>query len=136
MHTYLIEMLECPACHGELGWNIVERQGERIAAAEATCKACAAIYPVRDGIGLFLTPDLPRNDLWEQVDSRLVQHLRERPELERQLLETPLDNLTPADQFFRALALEAREDYREARIAEETANRGLYTPEYAACWHS
>ena len=25
MHDYLIEMLECPACHGELNWQIGER---------------------------------------------------------------------------------------------------------------
>jgi len=69
MQAYLIEMLECPACHGRLDWNIVEHNEDQIAVAEATCKACAAIYPVRDGIGLFLTPELPRHDLWEQVDS-------------------------------------------------------------------
>jgi uncharacterized protein YbaR (Trm112 family) len=134
MHTYLIDMLECPACHAELEWNIGERSEKRIVAAEATCTACAAIYPVRDGIGLFLTPDLPRNDLWEQVDSGLVRYLREHPALERQLLETPLEKLNPTDQFYRALVLEARGNYREARTAEETANRGLYTPEYLACW--
>jgi SAM-dependent methyltransferase len=44
--------------------------------------------------------------------------------------------LTPADQFFRALVLEARGDYRAARIAEETANQGLYAPEYLSCWES
>jgi uncharacterized protein YbaR (Trm112 family) len=134
MHTYLIDRLECPACHGGLDWNIGERHQDRITAAEATCQACAAIYPVRDGIGLFLTPDLARHDLWEQVDSGLVQHLRAHPELERQLLDPPLDSLAPADQFFRALALEARGNFADARIAEETASRDLYTPEYMACW--
>ncbi len=71
MHSYLIEMLECPVCHGELAWTVTERRGNRIEKAEAHCVACAATYPVREGIGLFLTPDLPRNDLWEQVDSQL-----------------------------------------------------------------
>jgi hypothetical protein len=91
---------------------------------------------VRDGIGLFLTKDLSRNDLWERMDSGLVRYLREHPDLERQLLEVPLEKLNPADQFFRALVLEAQGNYREARTAEETANRGLYTPEYLACWTS
>jgi hypothetical protein len=91
---------------------------------------------VREGIGLFLTPDLSRNDLWERMDSGLVRYLREHPALERQLLEAPLEKLNPADQFFRAMMLEARGNYREARAAEETANRGLYTPEYLACWIS
>ncbi len=72
MHTYLIEMLECPICHGRLNWDIAEQNEGRIEAAEASCIDCAATYPIRDGIGLFLTPELPRNDLWEQVDSGLI----------------------------------------------------------------
>ena len=134
MHTYLVDMLECPVCHAELEWKIGERTEQRIVTAKATCQACAATYPVREGIGVFLTPDLSRNDLWERLDSGLVRYLREHPELERQLLEAPLEKLNPADQFFRALLLETRGDFREARIAEEAANRGLYTPEYLACW--
>ena len=37
-------------------------------------------YPVREGIGLFLLPDLPRNDLWEQAESQLSRYLREHTE--------------------------------------------------------
>ena len=65
MHTYLIEMLECPVCHDKLEWTINERGEGRIEAAEARCSGCDAAYPVRDGIGLFLTPELPRNDMWD-----------------------------------------------------------------------
>ena len=54
MHPYLIEMLECPACHNKLEWRIIKQSEDRIETAEATCHACAATYPVRDGIGLFL----------------------------------------------------------------------------------
>ena len=133
MHSYLIEMLECPVCHGELAWTVTERRGNRIEKAEAHCVACAATYPVREGIGLFLTPDLPRNDLWEQVDSQLIQYLRENPEVERQLLDLPLNTLTPADQFFRALALEERGEYAQAKAAKDLATTGLYTPEHLAC---
>lgn len=136
MHTYLVEMLECPACHGELQWKIGERSEQRIVAAKAACRACAASYSVRDGIGLFLTPDLSRHDLWERMDSGLVRYVREHSALERQLLETPLEKLNPADQFFRAMVLEARGSYREARTAEETANRGMYTLDYLTCWTS
>ncbi len=136
MHPYLIDMLECPACHGKLDWNIIERDESRIVVAEAACQTCAALYPVRDGIGLFLTPERSRGDLWEQVDSGLMQYLHERSDLEQRLLETPLNSLAPADQFYRALALEARGNYSEARAAEEAARTGLYTPEYLNCWNS
>lgn len=133
MHAYLLEMLECPGCHGELVWNITEQDQNRIEAAEAHCQACRAIYPVYEGIGLFLTPDLQRNDLWEQVESGLMQHLRTHPELERQLTEVPLETLALADRFFRAFVLEERGKYLEAKIAEDSANQGLYISEYKNC---
>src|SRR5512141_2092907 len=120
MHTYLIEMLECPACHGKLDWDITEQNEDRIETAQVCCNSCAAVYSVRDGIGLFLTPELQRNDLWEQVDSGLIQHLRDHPQHERQLMDVPLDTLTPADQFFRALWLEEQGRFLEAQIVEES----------------
>jgi uncharacterized protein YbaR (Trm112 family) len=136
MHDYLIEMLACPACHGELTWTVTERRGDRVETAEARCAACAAAYPIREGIGLFLTPDLPRNDLWEQVDSQLLQYLRAHPEVGRQLMDVPLETLAPADQFFRALVLEDRGDYAQAKAAKELADVGIYTPEHRACCES
>jgi uncharacterized protein YbaR (Trm112 family) len=129
MHTYLIDMLECPACHSELAWLITERGENRIEAGEARCTECVASYPVLDGIGVFLLPDLPRNDLWEQADNELTGYLQEHPDVERQLMEPPLEELSPADRFYRAVVLEARGDYA-------AANQELYTPEYLACWGS
>ena len=136
MHTYLLEMLQCPACHEALEWTISEQDGERIEAAEARCVGCSADYPVRDGIGLFLTPDLPRNDLWEQVESGVMGHLREHPELERQLMDGPAEALAPVDQYFRADVLEKRGDFAAAQELEELANKGLYTQAYMECWNS
>ncbi len=136
MHSYLIEMLECPVCHGELVWTIIDRLGTRIETAGAHCRVCAATYPVRKGIGLFLTSDLPRKDLWEQVDSQLMVYLSEHPEVEQQLLDGPLDTLTPADQFFRALVMEERGDYAQAKTTADLAHVGLYTPEYLTCYEN
>ncbi len=136
MHTYLMEMLVCPVCHGELTWRITEQKDAHIETAEARCNACAATYPVRDGIGLFLSPALPRNDLWQQVDSGLLRHLHEHPELQRQLMTMPPATLSPADRFFRALVLESRGDFGAAQIAEDLALKGLYTPAYLRCWQN
>jgi uncharacterized protein YbaR (Trm112 family) len=133
MQTYLIEMLACPVCHGELDWRIAECSGDRIERAEAHCAACSAIYPVREGIGLFLTPDLPRDDLWEEMDSHLSDHLRQHPEIEQRLLHVPLASLALADQFFRSLILDERGEVLQARIAADMALSGLYTPEYLDC---
>lgn len=133
MQEYVVEMLCCPHCRGALDWRVDARQGERVLEGEARCAACGATYPVREGIGLFLTPDLPRDDLWEQVESGLNTYLRANPEVERRLMDGPAGDLAPADQFFRALVLEERGDFDAARALAEVAQQGLYTPEYRAC---
>lgn len=132
MHTFLLDMLICPACHGFLDWHIEEDDGRHIEEAIASCTDCLATYPVQEGIGLFLTPDLPRNDLWEQTESGLMAHLRQNPEVERELVEPPLESLAPADRFFRAMTLEERGQFAAARLAQEAAMAGLYTVEYRA----
>jgi len=136
MHTYLIEMLECPACHGDLDWRLTERDDRRVLAADIRCRACGTVYAVREGIGLFLTPELSGDDPWQQADSRLARFLREHPDAEWRLMQTPLDTLNPADQLFRALVWEERGHFAEAQAAEDRANVGLYTPEYLACLKS
>jgi len=133
MHDFLTEMLACPACHGGLTWTALERRGAHIEEGHADCAACGTTYPIREGIGLFLTPDLPRNDLWEQTESGLMQFLRAHPDVERPLMDAPLEMLSPADQFFRALILEEQGDYAQAQTAAEAARARLYTPEYLAC---
>jgi uncharacterized protein YbaR (Trm112 family)/SAM-dependent methyltransferase len=136
VHTYLIEMLECPVCHGMLKWDVIEEREDRLEAGTANCQECSAAYPVREGIGIFLTPDLPRKDLWEQVDSQLMLHLRERPDLERKLMDVSINTLGPADLFYRALVLDERGKYEKARELEELSEEGIYTEEYRACWQS
>jgi uncharacterized protein YbaR (Trm112 family) len=136
MHKYLIEILVCPLCHGELDWTLSEQDENRIERGRAHCAACGATYHLRQGIGLFLTPDLPRDDLWEQVDSKLIQYLGQHAEVERRLMDVPLDTLAPADLFFRALVLEERRDYEAAKAVEALAMEGIYTPAYRACSQS
>jgi uncharacterized protein YbaR (Trm112 family)/SAM-dependent methyltransferase len=136
MQAVLMEMLVCPVCHEELAWTITAQEGNRINSGEATCQGCAAAYPIRDDIALFLTPDLPRNDLWEQVDRGLVRYLQAHPDLEQQLLTSPIDELAPADQLFRAFLLEEQEQFAEAKVAEQRAFTGLYTEAYRHCWQS
>ncbi|MFZ5826978.1 MAG: class I SAM-dependent methyltransferase, partial [Bacillota bacterium] len=89
-------------------------------------------YPVREGIGIFLTPDLPRNDYWEASGSALLSYLEEHPDVEKRLMESPLEALNGADQFYRAGVLDLRGHYKEARELERLAFRSIYTPEYQA----
>lgn len=136
MHTYLTDMLECPTCHGVLRWDIVEERGDRIETGTATCQECSVAYPIREGIGIFLTPDLSRKDLWEQVDSQLMLYLREHPDLERKLMDVPIDTLGAADLSYRAMVLEERGEFQQAKELEELAEEGIYTAEYRTCWQS
>ncbi|QUL99274.1 MAG: Trm112 family protein [Candidatus Fermentithermobacillus carboniphilus] len=96
MREHLRDLLVCPACRGELTWDIfeVENSDTQIAIEDtgvggarapdydvmegrAECSACGATYSVKDGIGAFLTPDVQREDLWEEVDSHLSAFLKE-----------------------------------------------------------
>ena len=136
MHEFLTDWLVCPACHGDLAWRIAERVGGHIESGQARCMACEEEYPIRDGIGIFLLPDLPREDLWQDVDSGLIKYLRAEPEVDRRLMGVPLESLGPADQFFRAMVAEERGDFDEAARAEALAIKKLYTAEYRACSES
>jgi uncharacterized protein YbaR (Trm112 family) len=136
MKKFLVEMLECPICHQQLEWQIETENEDHIEQAEVHCSGCDAMYPVIDGIGIFLTPDLPRNDLWDEVDSQLSLYLKSHPEHEKKLMNGPVENLSPTDQQFRALVLDERGKYGEGKKAEELAHKNLYTPEYKACWDS
>jgi uncharacterized protein YbaR (Trm112 family) len=134
MKEYLVDMLCCPDCHEELVWIVEEKLDDHIDVGVAACEGCGVSYPIRDGIGFFLTDELEREDLWEQVDSALTQHLREHPELDARLMKVPLEALGPADQLFRAMILEERGDFAGAELAEDRAHEGLYTQDYLRCW--
>ena len=132
MDKSLMDMLECPICHNPFDWQIVVANNSQIERAEARCSGCNAIYPVMDGIGVFLTPDLPRDDMWEQVDSHLALLLKENPDLERKLMDASLETLSSTDQLLRKMVLEERGKFDESQRIN-TLNR-LYAPDYMRCW--
>jgi uncharacterized protein YbaR (Trm112 family) len=134
MKKDLVNMLECPICHHQLEWQIETEKEDRIEQADVHCSGCEAMYPVIDGIGIFLTPDLPRKDLWSEVDSQLALYLKSHPEHEKKLMDVPVENLSPTDQQFRALVLDERGVYGDGKKVEELAHQKMYTAEYKACW--
>jgi len=133
MQRYVMNMLQCPDCGGTLDWSIEVEHEERIEEAQATCSACERTFPVHDEIGVFLPSDLMRNDLWEQVNSALLTHLAQHPEIEQELMTAPLQTLSPADQFFRATVLEERGEYALAEEMAQLAEESLYRPDYLNC---
>ena len=134
MHAFLIDMLQCPACGGGLDWQIEERRGAQLERGAAHCTACEAQYPIQEGIGIFLTPDLPRDDLWDGALNGLVAYLEQNPELAQRLMDAPLGTLNPTDRFFRSTILEARGDFAQAETVRREAEERLYTPEYWRCY--
>jgi len=109
---------------------------DEIEQAEAQCSGCDATYPIIDGIGIFLTPDLPRNDLWAEVESQLSLYMKAHPETEKKLMEGPAENLSATDQQFRASVLDERGEFGEGRRVEKLAHKNMYTAEYKSCWDS
>ncbi len=133
MQKYLLPILECPKCHGKLEWDITDQSEDRIEAAEACCQECSSTYPVQNGIGVFLTTDLKRNDLWEQSDNGLDQLLKQYPEIEKRLMDVPLETLGPVDQHFRGSVHLSRGEREAATAAFSIANKGLYSVETMKC---
>jgi 2-methylcitrate dehydratase PrpD len=51
-------------------------------------------------------------------------------------MDAPNETLEAGDLFYRALVLEERGEYKQARELERIAEKGLYTSEYLQCWRS
>ncbi|MCM1991843.1 methyltransferase domain-containing protein [Oceanirhabdus seepicola] len=127
MHKQHINMLECPVCHGDLIWEIKEQKGDRVINAEIICSKCKADYEVRDEIAVFLTPDLPRNDLWEKGESGLEKHFKENPEIYKELMTTPEEELNGADYWFKASYLDMKGNYEESSRMYKRTHEKIYT---------
>lgn len=133
MHKYLIDLLVCPVCHGELAWKIEKQRDDRIIEGKASCKNCNLSYPITDEIGIFLTEEIKRDDLWENVSHYFSDLFEKYPEIENKLMKSPLEDLSPADKFFRGMVLEERNLFEEASDVFKLAHNELYTEEYLTC---
>jgi len=132
MQKYLIEILECPKCHGELYWKINEQTIDRVISAEVQCTSCSAVYSIQNEIGIFLTEGLPRNDLWEQV-AQLEQYLKQNPGLEKKLMDVPIDTLGPVDQHYRGRLHKARGEIEAANEAFSLSHKAMFSEETNRC---
>lgn len=132
----LLDLLVCPSCNGKLYWHIERKKESQIIEGSSSCKNCKAVYPIRDAIGIFLTPDLPREDLWAQINNNFTQYIQKHPDIRQKLLRSTLDELNPADQFFRGMLLENIEAFDEAEKIFKHLNPKLYTSEYLKCYES
>lgn len=69
-------------------------------------------------------------DTWAEAESALAAFLREHPDVERALLDSPLESLNGADAYLRAFVLEERGG--DVAEAYERADLECYGPEFRA----
>ena len=136
MHKFLIDWLICPTCRSELAWDFQRQIEEDIQEAEAACQECGEKFSIQEGIGIFLASHWLRADLWQQADSELKRYLDGHLQIKQELLQTPLENLSPADQFFRHMILEEEGFYEPSQEAEKAALQGMYTDKYLQAWQA
>lgn len=136
MHKSIKELLECPSCRGELEWNILKEDKERIIDAEILCKECGAKYEVRDEIAVFLTPDLYRNDLWEKGESQIGKFFKENKDVLENLINTEVDDLNGADLWYLASYYEINEDFDKSIPLFEKAFKKVYAPKFLEAWEN
>jgi uncharacterized protein YbaR (Trm112 family) len=132
MMDELTSILVCPACHGALDWRDSLRVGLRIVQGKAVCSQCRADYPLREGIGVFFPSHPKPDDLWEQVDRETIEFLHGEPVRAHRLMDAPLESLGPTDLLVRGFVHESRQEFGAAKIANDLAVEGLYTPEFRA----
>jgi len=76
---------------------------------------------------------LKRNDLWGQVDNGLEQFFKQNPELEKSLMDVPLE---PVNQHYRGSVHLSRGETEAAQVAFDIANKGLYSENTIQCLNS
>ncbi|MDQ6786006.1 MAG: methyltransferase domain-containing protein [Acidobacteriota bacterium] len=54
MQEKLLEILECPKCHGTLNCSRETIENEEIIAGRLSCQGCSEIYPIENGIPRFV----------------------------------------------------------------------------------
>lgn len=57
MRRDLMDILQCPACAGDLALKVMEERKDEIIKGELTCKGCSARFPIEDGIPVLLAPE-------------------------------------------------------------------------------
>jgi uncharacterized protein YbaR (Trm112 family) len=63
----LLQILACPVCRGELGALYEQAaQGSAGEPCGLACKACALVYPVRDGIPVLLKEEAVSQMAWDK----------------------------------------------------------------------
>lgn len=123
LHKSLVPLLICPACQSELRSRIDKEDAGHIIEGGFICQSCKRVYPVVDGIGIFLSGEEIGDDLWKEQETFAATFRRQHPVRYFLLTKTFLGNVRPEDFFLKGMLLENEE------ILEKASKR-IYTKDY------
>jgi len=123
MHRVLIHLLVCPVCHGELKSQVIRQDETHLIEGEFTCTICGRKYPVVDGIGIFLSCEEMRDDLWKEQEDFATRFRKEHLIQHFFLTKTFFGDIRPEHHFLKGLLLE------DEKILERATKR-IYTKDY------
>ena len=58
MKKYIMDILACPVCKGDLILDVVEEKEEEVISGTLCCQLCKEHYPIDEGIPNLLPPNL------------------------------------------------------------------------------
>ncbi len=107
-------LLQCPSCSSSL----LSQEDSFM------CSRCGKRFKKRMGIYDFL---LSGRDQWEMVGKGFMNG---QEEIEKRFFETPEEQLSPADQLIKAVALWYRGKFDEFKRLMKRSREAIYTEEY------
>ncbi len=73
MDVELIERIICPVCRNELQWHIKRKHNNKVIGGYAKCTECGEIYPINNGIAIFLPAKWQNMKIWERSERIVIQ---------------------------------------------------------------
>lgn len=107
-------LLQCPSC----GSSLLRQEDGFM------CSFCGKRFNKRMGVYDFL---LSGRDQWEMVGKGFMNG---QEEIEKRFFETPEEQLSPADQLIKAVALWYRGEFDEFKRLMQSSREAIYTEEY------
>ncbi len=75
MDIRMTKFIICPTCRNELWWEIKEKNNNRIINGYAKCMECREIYPIKNGIAIFLPIKWQNMKIWRRSERVAVQKM-------------------------------------------------------------
>ena len=129
MFSFIKEMLICPACHGELIWEIINENKTHIIEAEIKCQKCNNEYVVKNGVGCFVKYEKSFDDGWQNAENWLTNLLAENPDIMEKLMVADIEEMNAADIMVRGIICRKEGNVAEATKLSEISIKKRYKEE-------